>query len=304
MAVVNNQSLVETKMIDFIKYVLINPNIKQLEENTLLEFVRWVNETTGELGFLKFASYKGLKFKIYDPTDAYPNQRVTVEGSLHKYWNNGEHNYNDFGIEQIEEVLQELKDKFGIKPENCILRQLEIGVNIEPPVNTEVILNNCLLHKTSRFKWVFVKDEGIYIQVQRQRYIVKIYDKRLHYTKQGYKIKNEILRFEIKFLKMISLNELGILNLAQLLEYGLHKFIPLLLQQWENVLFFDFITLKVTKNELKYSNQNYWAELNLNRLKYHRDALNILLNTNPQNIKKQIADLIKKKATKLCTKTS
>ena len=42
------------------------------------------------------AFYKGLEFKIYDITKSTPYNRITIEGSLHKYWNNGAHNFNDF----------------------------------------------------------------------------------------------------------------------------------------------------------------------------------------------------------------
>ena len=101
-------------MIDFIKYELKNTNVYALEVNTYLEFHQKQNTKTGEIGAYKNAYYKGLEFKIYETTLANPNKRITVEGSLHKYWNNGAHNFNDFGINQINEVLNELKKKFNI----------------------------------------------------------------------------------------------------------------------------------------------------------------------------------------------
>ena len=195
-------------MIDFIKYELINTSPTELELNTYLEFHQKVNTKTGELGVYMNAYYKGLEFKIYESSDAHPNKRITVEGSIHKYWNNGAHNFNDFGINQINEVLNELKQTFKIEPVNCVLKQLEIGVNITPPQNTKPILDHCIMHKTKRLKSVYTKDEGNYIQVHNQRYFLKLYDKMTHYKNKGFKIYTEIMRIEIKYSRMKFLNDL------------------------------------------------------------------------------------------------
>lgn len=291
-------------MIDFVKYELLKTNPLELELNSYLDFHNNVSIDTGLMNVYSTAFYKGLQFKIYNETDAYPNKRITVEGSLHKYWNNGAHNFNDFGINEIDEVINDIKNKFNIQPENCILKQLEIGVNIKPPIKTKTILNYCLLHKTKRFKWVFTKDEGNYIQSYYQRHFIKIYDKRLHYKNKGFDIKNEIMRFEIKYTRMKFLNDRGIYNLSELLNFGLQNFTPHLLKEWNNVLFYDFELFKGTKNEFKYSYPNYWLSLNSNQLKYHRNKLNKMLNANPNNIKNQIATLIKDKTELLNIKTS
>lgn len=291
-------------MIDFIKYELINTNPVELENNSYLEFHNKVNTKTGELGVYSNAYYKGLEFKIFECTDANPNKRITIEGSLHKYWNNGAHNFNDFGINEIDEVLIDLKSKFKIDPINCILKQLEIGVNINPPHKTKSILNNCLLHKTKRFKWVFTNDEGNYIQVKNQRHFIKIYDKQLHYKSKGFNIDNEIMRFEIKFSRMKYLNDLGIFNLSELINYGLENFKTNLLTEWKNVIYYDSEILKGTKFDLMYSNPVFWLNLNYNKLKYHRNNLNKLLYKNPNNIKNQISNLIENKCKLLNIKTS
>lgn len=291
-------------MIDFVKYHIINTNPDKLEANHLLEFHQKVNTKTGEMGVYMNAYFKGLEFRIYESTFANPERRITLEGSLHKYWNNGAHNFNDFGINEIDEVINDLNNKFNIQPENCILKQLEIGVNMQPPHKTETILKCCLLHKTKPFKWIYTRDEGNYIQAQHQRHFIKIYDKQLHYKNKGFDLKNEIIRFEIKYTRMRFLNDNGIYNLSELLNFGLQNFTPHLLKEWNNVLFYDFNLFKGTKNEFKYSNPNYWLDLNSNQLKYHRNKLNKMLNSNPLNIKNQIATLIKDKTELLNIKTS
>lgn len=261
----------------------------------LLDFCNKVNIKTGELGTYLNAYYRGLEFKIYEETETHPNRRATVEGSLHKYWNNGAHNFNDFGIMQINEVLKDLKEKFNIIPRNCVLMQVEIGVNIIPPIKTESILKNCLLHKTNVLKWTFTKDEGNYIQIKNQRHYNKFYDKKTHYTNKGFEIDNEIMRIEKKWSKMVELNTKGIYTLADLLKYDLINFKSDLVQLWQNVLYCDLVTVNGTKNEHKYTNVIWWRSLKYNNFKYHRNQLNKLLNKNPNNIKKLVKELIEEK---------
>ena len=306
-------------MIDFVKFQIKGIPPEQLEGNILLEYEQRNLTNEGALierkdkdgntetdknnnllyktPFLQ-AFYKGLEFRIYE------TGYITIEGSLHKYWNNGSHNFNDFGINEIDEVVKGLNNKFGIKPINCVLRQLEIGVNINTPIRTKTLLKHCLLHKTSRLKWIFTKDEGNYIQAQHQRQILKIYDKRTHYEKKGFNISKEILRIEVKYRKMIELNAKGIYTLQDLLKYGLEKFTPVLLKKWQEVIFYDYKAIKGTQFEQTYSNPNYWDNLTYEGLKYHRANLNKLLQKHPDNLKFKIAELIKVKAEFLNTSTT
>jgi hypothetical protein len=131
-------------LIDYIKILLKDLNPSILEANPLLEFFDNINLSTGEIKTVnkagqkitphKNAFYNNLEFKIYD------NGTITISGSLHKYWNDGAHNYNDFNIEAFMNVLNDLKKNFNIKPEQCILKCLELGLNITPPKPTNEIL--------------------------------------------------------------------------------------------------------------------------------------------------------------------
>lgn len=311
-------------MIDFIKLNIINTDLDYIEAHPLLDFmIRNVTEDgqlipmvkngktiTDKKGNIKYhavfkqAFYKGLQFRLYEPTEATSSRRLTLEGSLHKYWNHGAHNYNDFGIEQLDEVLTDLRLKFKILPENCILRTLEIGVNIEPPYQTKTILNQCLLHKTDRLKWVYTEDEGHYIQCKHQQHVIKIYDKRTHYKNKGFTIINEIMRFEIKYTKMQYLKRKGIITLKDLLNYGLHHFQKDLLTEWNNVLICDNSIISKTKYKDQYNNINYWLDLKYDNFKYHRNNLKKLMSAHPNNIKNKIAELIKNKCEILNTNTT
>lgn len=288
-----------------------------LEINPLLDFYDTINLSTGEMKTTnrngnkvtpsKNASYKGLEFKIYD------TGTITLSGSLHKYWNDGAHNYNDFNNEAVLFVLSDLNTKFDIDPSKCILKCLEIGINITPPVPTNEILNNCLLHKTKPFEYQKNSDEGKYKQVQHSQYIIKIYNKALHYKTKGFKIKYEIMRFEIKYTKMQKLNEKGIFSLQDLINYGLRNFKDIVLNEWQNVLFYDntiqidHLSSRSKKALLEYSNPNYWTGLLANNqtknFTYHKNQLKKIVSKNSNKVQDLTAEIIEKKIDFLNSKT-
>jgi hypothetical protein len=283
------------------------------QDGELIPRLKKGKEVTGRDGNLIYktvyrqAFYKGLDFKIYNITKLTPYNRITIEGSLHKYWNNGAHNFNDFNISAIIDVQKDLKDKFNIDFVNCILRQLEIGINILPPEITKQILRYCLLHKTSELKSTYTKDEGNYKQTKNQRHFIKLYDKRTHYVNKGFEIDAEIFRIEKKWSKMVELNNKGIYTLNDLIKHDLLNFKSDLLNLWNDVLFYDWQSLKGLKHNVNYSNVIYWLELketNYNNFKYHRNNLNNLIKKQPNNLKTQIANLISNKVDLLNVKTT
>lgn len=288
-----------------------------LEINPLLDFYDTINLTTGQMKTTnrngnkvtpsKNASYKGLEFKIYD------TGTITLSGSLHKYWNDGAHNYNDFDNEGVLFVLNDLNTKFDIDPNKCILKCLEIGINITPPVPTNEILDNCLLHKTKPFEYQINSDEGKYKQVQHSQYIIKIYNKALHYKSKGFKVRTEIMRFEIKYTKMQKLNEKGIFCLQDLINYGLQNFKDEVLNEWQNVLYYDNtiqidpLTTKLKKTVLEYSNPNYWTGLLANsqnkNFTYHKNQLKKIIEKNSNKVQDLTAQIMSEKIDFLNSKT-
>jgi len=285
-------------LIDYIKIRLKDYAENNLLESPLLNFGRNINEKTGEIINVnkkgqpvtpqQIAHYKGLTFIIYDTGSIY------VSGSIHKYFYNGLHNFKDFGINEINHVLNDLQQNFNISSKQCTLVNIELGININPPIKTELILKGCLLHKTNPFEYKYNSDEGKYLQCEHAQYLVKIYDKRRRYKKY-FQIDKDILRFELKFNRMEYLNKKGIHTLKDLLNYGLHNFKGRLINEWNNVIYYDKTSIKDEKKQLQYSNPNYWLELKRDNFKYHRKQLNKLINKNTKNIKGQIAELIAKK---------
>jgi hypothetical protein len=279
----------------------MNPDI--LGANPLLDFYDNINLSTGEIKTtnrhgqriepFKNALYNGLEFKIYD------NGTITLSGSLHKYWNNGAHNYNDFDFSAFRDVLTDLKSKFNIALENCIIKCLEVGINIIPPIPTNQILEYCFLHKTKPFEDKFNSDEGKYKQVQHSQYIIKIYNKALHYKSKGFDIQTEILRYEMKYTKMQKLNERGIYNLKDLFKYGLQNFKLELITEFNNILFYDNTIQSESKQLVHYKNPLYWIELlergTISNFQYHRKQLKKITLTSSQKIQFQTAEIMSKK---------
>ncbi|SNB15552.1 conserved hypothetical protein [Flavobacterium psychrophilum] len=304
-------------MVDFIKIIIKDLDPAILEANPLLDFYDNINLSTGEFKTMnrhgnkitpcKNAMFNGLEFIIYE------TGTVILSGSLHKYWNAGAHNYNDFNYSAFLYVIKDLNDKFNIKSDQCDLKCLEIGINIVPPIPTNEILDNCLLHKTKPFEYQKNSGEGKYKQVQHSQYIIKIYNKALHYKSKGVNVVGEIMRFEIKYTKMQKLNERGIFTLRDLANYGLHNFKNELLNEWQNVLFYDNtiqidpLSTKLKRAVLEYSNPNYWTGLLANNqtknFTYHKNQLKKITFENSNKIQDLTAEIIGKKIDFLNSKT-
>ena len=253
-------------MIDFIKIwsYISSEEVSLLKKS--VDFMGSYNVTTGESisrnrSGKEVSSYieaeaKSMKIKLY------PNGRCEIAGSIHKYFNDGKHNFNYFGRKELSHALKELYKHLNINISEFRLSNIEIGVNITPPVDSDIIINNAFMYKNKVFENKFHSDEGNYKQAGLTEYLVKLYNKRKHYTNQGYKINNETLRFELKYTVMRSINDLGVVCVKDL-EKGLESFKKPLLNAWDNILLYDHTTdyYLPEKTRLEYSNPNYWMSL-------------------------------------------
>lgn len=290
-------------MVDYASIIVLGLNSKKLEANPLLDFYDSINLTTGEIRTVnrngnritpyKVAFYNGLEFRIYD------TGTVKIIGSLHKYYNLGLQNYNDFTFEAFLSVLKDIENKFGIKSNNCILKSVELGINIIPTIEVNHILNHCFLHKTKPFESCKNDKEGKYIQVRHSQYIIKIYNKGLQYSRKGFKIENEIIRFEIKYTKMERLNKLGVFNLNDIVELGFKFIEKELITEWQNVLFYDTTINVKSKRLVNYKNPLYWSELlqkptNTNYYKQKTKLKEFTLESS-DNIQNQLTEIMRGK---------
>lgn len=282
-------------MYDFIKFLVKNLDPELLLNNPILKplFKGEFDHSTGEIKKM-YAKFKEIEFIIYGKT-------IIVKFSPHKYYNSG-FNYNDFTISQYAEVLSDLLKKFGISPENTIIQNLEIGVNIIPPIRTNDIIRNIFFHERKEMI-NNIKNGGQMRRHQHQRYEIKVYNKG-----EQNKLPYDLLRIEVHYNKMKDLNEIGIYTLNDLLKpeiyYNLYK--PLV-KIWNELLLIDStirineLTPKYQEKLKEWKNKNNWFSLIENskagNIKYNKEIINLrnITKKYSDNIQAQISELIQKK---------
>ena len=199
------------------------------------------------------AKYRGLIFTIKRKYTG--GFYYNVSGSLHKYYNYGRHNANDFSFEQFVEVLRDFKKDFGIDPNTAILHGLEFGFNLNLLIKANEFLKLIACMSYSRFEQMNFKKLNIGKVIERADYNLKFYDK----FWQTYGKKNkELFRFEIVVKKMRYLKKIGIKTLSDLTD--LSK-ITQLEQKYTDV-FNDLVMLEpnINTEKLSLKNQLFYCE--------------------------------------------
>lgn len=305
----------DTKMIDGIKTKDI-----QIPNQNLLDWSISVNEKDGEIlpQFARIAKYKGLMF-------INKKDKTYLKGSLHKFFNDGLHNYNDFNFSDLVRTINRLQELFSINPAKVYLENLEFGVNIILPFTPDKVINSLVIHKGEPFKTVASKytgGKGSAVECVHGNYIIKIYDKGTQYDQN-----QNILRIEIKAIKMayFQFYKIPIETLADLLKTdNLQGLSRLLLKMVNDCLFVDpSLLFQENINEpdklilARGSNANYWNQLkpksknfekgnkdpdyNRTHKKYYKELgrFENLLNKYESNLKTQIVKLTGDKLTDL-----
>jgi len=140
-------------------------------------------------------NHKGLTVVI-------EQERYNVSGSIHKYFNDGLHNADDFTIDNYREAIIRLSQEFQINPETIPFTSMEFGINIVLPCDVKKFLQSIVIYRdcsTTKYRGDSTK-KGIIInkygglEVGLSDYTIKIYDKSGQYPK--YTLPNT-LRFEI-----------------------------------------------------------------------------------------------------------
>lgn len=266
-------------MIDFVKLVV--KDVLFIKKNKNLDFEVGVNLETGELRNYCEAEKEGLVFRLYD------NGTLIIKGSLHKYYNKGEHNHNSFNWLMLNRSIDKLINLIDVDAELLVLQNIEVGVNISPYGRTLLTLMSIMFHKSKQFS---ISKGGYYGQVQHSDYYLKVYDK----AKQ-YGLNTQIMRVELKYVKMRTLNSKGIYNLGDLRTMDKVKpLIELLKHEWNEVLMFDStINLKRLKPlDIQLSSHLYWIK-NKCRTAKMRSRKRLLTITSKYSLRLQENNLIR-----------
>jgi len=287
-------------MIDYIKLSsrLNNTQVDDLKNR--IDFNGSYNESTGELESIlpngKKVSYRTTGWTNNMKLVLFPKGYIELAGSLHKYYNDGKHNYNQFGRTEAEIALKRLIEVTGLELPLFKVDSVEVGVNLILPIPSDDIINNALMYKRRPFEAKYCSDEGNYRQATLSEYWVKLYNKRLHYEIQGYDIGHEILRFELKINKMRMLAKYRVFTLEDLLISIEQIAKDMLPKAWKEVLLYDPTMNKQTKEKtIKYANVNFWREIagkNNRSFNYHHRKLYRMMEGNTCAIQAQIEDLM------------
>jgi hypothetical protein len=217
-------------MIDGIKTYDLKTDPDQLLQNPYLA-EHWTTTVNNADAVVKYglAEYFGLKFQL-------KHGKVRLQGSVHKYRNAGRHNYDDFRAVDVAEVVRQLSERFEIDTAQTLLNNVEFGVNVVLPFGVNVVLDNLIVYKGEPFMKV-VEDGMSYYQCKKTHFIIKIYDKGKQYN-----LPDNVLRFEIKVMRMQYLETKGITlrYLSDLLKMDIYE--PLgniLTEVFEGILFGD-----------------------------------------------------------------
>ena len=170
-----------------------------MDIQALLDFEIKVNENTGEqyLHKKKSANLNNLIFTIT------PGKKfVKVQGSIHKFANNGTRNNDRFTFDRFTEVAEQL-EKY-INPDDNI-NVLEFGVNIKTPFDPSDLIKNLIAHRKKQINKT-IKPKMVYSSCEYTQNVFKIYNKGLQQGPEG----SFILRIEAKYLKMENLFKNGL----------------------------------------------------------------------------------------------
>lgn len=240
-------------MIDFVKF-----HIPIKYKESIVQKLKLKGSVCLETGEIEqeIALYKNMKFLIR-------SSYIEVTGSFHTYFNDGHHNYNDFCFSDVKKTIISFCIYFGISPNKCYLKNLEVGFNISPSIRTSDLLDSIILYKNKE-PMIDRTSFKYFLEFKAQRYFIKIYDKGL----QNKLVENR-LRVEVKFMKMQELKVARIETLNDLLiKSSIEWLTKQLLRRFNKVLMFDY------KLRFNVANQCCRARIN---------ELNILCNgSNPR----------------------
>lgn len=264
-------------MIDGVKCSCVGLDAFVWQNNPLLDFGLWVSEATGEVRTKqRTTKYQSLTFTLSD------NGACSFAGSLHKYHNANDTNYNDFSFTDLVSTLHSLNNQFNIDLHRAIIHSIEIGVNIELDYSPAVILKSIICHKNKPFNHLDLKDKRVGLVCNYSDYSIKIYDKG-HQSRISDNSKY-IIRFEVKLHRQRMLLPFGIASLSDLLH--VEKVAPLLgllIEKIQDIVFFDFKYKGVELSDTKrlqwqqYSNPNYWADLSKKQRYKARQRYSLLI---------------------------
>jgi hypothetical protein len=220
-----------------------------------------------------------------------------INGSIHKYKNNGLHNADRLPFDTLQQTIQHLVQDTTIDPQTSDLHGLEIGVNLRLSVPAKEVIKQIICYKNKPFNRFTTSDNLKGLSCEMSEYELKIYPK-LAPSDTGEPI--EVLRVELHIKKMRFIQDANICTLADLTDRT--KIEPLkryLLDAIDNVIFFDFAMNKkgLTQRERIYkerlSNPKFWQYASkMERLRAKGELAMLMQNHAKNYLKPTLKDAI------------
>ena len=286
-------------MIDFIRIRFNNKELLEtdLRDETKFKLITQLNYHDNEIIYPHKTNLENLEIIITE-------YAITIKNSLHKFYNiknkNGNQNYTDFTYSNLRSVIKIL-NKNIVDLENAIITQIEFGINITTPKKaSHYVKNNIIMHKYSPHNHSLnFKGKGEYKQFDYSNYYIKVYDKGKQYN-----LDENILRFEVKYIKKIEFNKIGVTTINDLLnKQYLRLFFTNLLKRFDELTIIDdfYNNSKLNKEDIKkiesFTNYIQWAHLKTrvkrNLLsKRKKEFKNILIERNLLTTKSTLRNLL------------
>lgn len=250
-------------MIDNVKFQIAQKDKFEnfVVSSKIIDLMTFINLFTSEINlYPKRGKYKNLDV-------SFTLKNAYINGSLHKLNNfllfDEDHNYNNFSLCQINDVICYLTKIFEIENATS-LTNLEFGFNIDVSKSPQDIIDyNLLMYKNKHHN----RDDkfggkGDFKEFKTTDFNIKIYNK----SKQ-YQLKENKLRIELKITSKRYLQNLGIFKLEDLNEIEIiYSLYERLLKEFKELTIVDeFYLLNLPKedkdNLVKFTNPNYWKQL-------------------------------------------
>lgn len=199
-------------MIDYTKIEISPDAAAYLFSHNDLSFETYVNEDTAEQTHSRprMAKHENMEFYYFS------SGRMTMHGSWHKYNCSGG-NYGDFSLAQFQCAVIKFCRTFKVSPDDLKILQLEFGVNIEPPIAAQQVIDALVGNgKGNGFSEMrSKKGRSIGVNMYLTNYGMKIYDKGAQY-----RLSCPVLRVEKKYINWCKYrSEFGIYTVGDLVRH-------------------------------------------------------------------------------------
>lgn len=266
-----------------IKFLVLNVAFKVWRQLTGISFSMATDEVTGEIKgrrhrdnqdnitYTHTGYFRGYRLTVLE-THYYTvgQERVVtynliIQGSLHKaFFGN---NYQRFTYANLQAEIDHLCISLHLEPASCIIQNIEIGVNLLLAFAVSPFVNSVLMFSTTQFVNYTPDSSGFILGrfATKSQYSIKLYNKGMQYDRI-----DQILRFEMRCVKMQCLAKYGITTVADLMNYEkVRELADILLITWDKVLLCDdtisirLLNIPQKQRELLHDgrNRDFWVRL-------------------------------------------